>query len=145
MEALEALRELLSISGLALRILRLSNCQLCTADALEKLSPHNGNRVDVRSIEAVASALRECKCPLTEVRLGANRIRDVESATLLSAVGENSCLSRVQLGLECNALTAEGLAGAPCPCSWVCQIDAVDVTTNRSITPPVGASTPLTV
>jgi len=111
MEALEALRELLSISGLALRVLRLSNCQLCTADALEKLSPHNGNRVDVRSIEAVASALRECKCPLTEVRLGANRIRDVESATLLSAVGENSCLSRVQLGLECNALTAEGLAG----------------------------------
>ena len=108
---MEALRELLSINGLALRVLRLSNCQLCTADALEKLSPHNGNRVDVRSIEAVASALRECKCPLTEVRLGANRIRDVEAATLLSAVGENSCLSRVMLGLECNALTAEGLDG----------------------------------
>ena len=107
-EALEALCTFMATEGLALRVLRLANCGLCSPSdqGSEKSSL---SRPDLRGMGTIVAAVRSCRCNLRELGLGANRIRDGEATLLLSAVADHANL-RLKIGLECNALSAECLA-----------------------------------
>ena len=72
--------------------MRLRNCQLCGPSELtvEKSGGPMGGRYETRAVSAIAAAIRECCCPLREIVLSENRIRDPEMATLMAAVGERS-------------------------------------------------------
>jgi hypothetical protein len=88
--ALEALHDLLCANGAGLEVLRLSQCQLCgpTDSSTDQLSPLSGNRYETRGVAALCAAIRECRSPLKELSLSANRIRAPEVATLLTAASE---------------------------------------------------------
>ena len=93
-EALEALRVLLAEEGSRLEVLNLANCQLC--GPLDSGAEHKpggsmvgGGRYETRGVALIAAAVRERRCPLKELVLSGNAIRDAEASNVMAAVGDH--------------------------------------------------------
>ena len=96
-EALDALRGLLTTQGLSLNTLRLANCQLCSATAEPGVGEKGVLRSENRGISALAAALKESQCHLIEVtpraRARARTLRQARSRTSRVAMGGTDALA----------------------------------------------------
>lgn len=142
-EGIEALRELLSADGSCVEVVRLASCQLCGAAEQQGLDKSGvaGSRHETRGIMALAEAVRECRCPLRELTLSANRVRDTEAASLMAAVRDRAEL-RLSIILDSNAISLDAIGplrrNLPAGCTLSCKFQQPRCTYVHDLTKASG-------